>query len=143
MTERELKRLSRTDLLTMMLSLSKENEQLRQQIEQMQQQLSSRTIAIQESGSLAEAALRLNGIFEAAQAACEQYTENIRQRSENQEQICAQIERETRRKCERMIAQAKKQADALLQEAASKAQESKDSYSWLRDLMNDVPSTQD
>ena len=143
MTERELKRLSRTDLLTMMLSLSKENEQLRQQIEQMQQQLSSRTIAIQESGSLAEAALRLNGIFEAAQAACEQYTENIRQRSENKEQICAQMERETRRKCERMIAQAKKQADALLQEAASKAQESKDSYSWLRDLMNDVPNTQD
>lgn len=143
MTERELKRLSRTDLLTMMLSLSKENEQLRQQIEQMQQQLSSRTIAIQESGSLAEAALRLNGIFEAAQAACEQYTENIRQRSENQEQICAQMERETRRKCERMIAQAKKQADALLQEAASKAQESKDSYSWLRDLMNDAPNTQD
>ncbi|MBP3673357.1 MAG: hypothetical protein J6J18_05955 [Oscillospiraceae bacterium] len=143
MTERELKRLSRTDLLTMMLSLSKENEQLRQQIEQMQQQLSSRTIAIQESGSLAEAALLLNGIFEAAQAACEQYTENIRQRSENQEQICARMERETRQKCERMIAQAKKQADALLQEAASKAQESKDSYSWLRDLMNDAPNTQD
>ena len=80
MTERELKRLSRADLLAMMLSLSKENAQLRQQLEQMEQQLSNRTIAIQESGSLAEASLRLNGIFEAAQAACEQYTENIRER---------------------------------------------------------------
>ena len=137
MTERELKRLSRADLLAMMLSLSKENAQLRQQLEQMEQQLSNRTIAIQESGSLAEASLRLNGLFEAAQAACEQYTENIRERYENQEQICAQMENETRKKCSLMIAQAKKQAEKILKEATDQARENGESYAWLRDLMQD------
>ena len=69
MTDKELKRLSRTDLLNMMLNLSKENEALRRRLAEAEEKLNSREIAIEESGSLAEAALRLNGIFEAAQAA--------------------------------------------------------------------------
>lgn len=78
MTEKDLKRLSRKDLLEMLLELSRENEQLRKQLE-------DRTIQIEKSGSLAEAALRLNGLFEATQAACEQYTLNIRQRMEQEQ----------------------------------------------------------
>lgn len=41
----------------------------------------NRKIQIEEAGSLAEAALRLNGIFEAAQKAADQYLYNLRQRS--------------------------------------------------------------
>ena len=36
-------------------------------------------IAIEKAGSLAEAALQLNSVFEAAQNACAQYTQNIQQ----------------------------------------------------------------
>lgn len=104
MTAKELKRLRRSDLLEMLLTLRKENEQLRQQLECAQKQLENKKIEIDNSGSLAEAALRLNGIFEAAHAACEQYTENIRQR-------LAQQELEAQQKCEEMLAQAKQQAD--------------------------------
>ncbi len=80
MTAKELKRLRRSDLLEMLLELSKENQALRQELAKAHQQLQDRTILIQESGSLAEAALRLNGVFEAAQAACQQYEENLRMR---------------------------------------------------------------
>ena len=80
MTPKELRRLRRSDLMEMLLELSKENLQLRQELEEARQQLRDRTIAIEECGSLAEAALRLNGIFEAAQAACAQYEENLRLR---------------------------------------------------------------
>ena len=80
MTAKELKRLRRSDLLEMLLDLSKENQALRQELAKARQQLQDRTIRIQESGSLAEAALRLNGVFEAAQAACQQYEENLRLR---------------------------------------------------------------
>ena len=104
MTAQELKRLRRSDLLEMLLALRKENEQLREQLEQAQKQLEIRRIKVNNSESLAEAALRLNGIFEAAQAACEQYAENIKLRGQQQEQ-------ETRAKCEQMLAQAKKQAE--------------------------------
>ena len=85
MTEKELKKLSRRELLAMLLDLSRENEQLRSQLD-------SRIIRIERSGSLAEAALRLNGLFEATQAACEQYTQNVKQR-------CAQMEQESRNRC--------------------------------------------
>lgn len=43
----------------------------------------SRTIELEEAGSIAEAALKLNGIFEVAQQAADQYLMNIRRMSEN------------------------------------------------------------
>lgn len=78
MTQRELKKLSRTDLIEMMLELSKENEVLRESLAQARKKLEDRTITIENAGSLAEAALSLNGVFEAAQAAANQYLQNIR-----------------------------------------------------------------
>ena len=86
MTPKELRRLRCSDLMEMLLQLSKENLQLRQDLEDARQQLQEKQIKIEESGSLAEAALRLNGIFEAAQAACDQYTENVRIRYRELEQ---------------------------------------------------------
>lgn len=82
MTPKELRRLRRSDLMEMLLELSKENLQLRQELEEANRQLKDRSIQIEQSGSLAEAALRLNGVFEAAQAACRQYEENLRMRCE-------------------------------------------------------------
>ena len=66
MTELELKHLRRADLVEILLDLSKENEILRAQLERARTQLADRTIAVENAGSLAEAALRLNGVFEAA-----------------------------------------------------------------------------
>lgn len=85
MTDKELKKLSRADLLEMLLAQTKENEQLKEQITQLQKQLHERQIMIDQSGSIAEAALKLNGIFEAAQNAADQYLENIRRLGRTQE----------------------------------------------------------
>ncbi len=97
MTAKELKRLRRSDLMEMLLELSKENAELRKQLQKAEHKLMDRQIAIEESGSLAEAALRLNRIFEDAQAACEQYKQNVRQR-------CEQMEATTRSRCAAMAA---------------------------------------
>lgn len=78
MTKKQLKRLRRSDLLEMLLALSKENDQLRQELTDANKQLAEKKICIEEAGSIAEAALKLNGVFEAAQAACEQYLQSIR-----------------------------------------------------------------
>lgn len=78
MTEKELHKLKRAELLEMMLAQSREIEVLRARIEELETKLADREIRIRESGSIAEAALQLNGIFEAAQAAADQYLENIR-----------------------------------------------------------------
>lgn len=84
------------------------------------QQLASREIAIAEAGSIAEAALNLNGVFSAAQAACSQYIDNMKQRSEQQERLCADMERETKEKCARMVLDAQKAANAHWEQANQK-----------------------
>lgn len=101
MTSKELKRLRRTDLMEMLLELSKENAQLRQQLEEANAKLADRQLQVEQAGSLAEAALKLNGIFEAAQAACEQYEYNIRLRSQQLEQQKTQPEKPVKRRGKR------------------------------------------
>lgn len=78
MTDKELRRLSRRELLEMLLAETKENQRLRTQLEQAQAELDSRRILLEQSGSMAEAALRLNGVFEAADRAAQQYLDSIR-----------------------------------------------------------------
>ena len=50
--------------------------------EEMAEWKKSRRIELEKAGSIAEASLRLNGVFEAAQKAADQYLENLRQLSE-------------------------------------------------------------
>lgn len=78
MTDRELKKLSRAELLEMLVAQMKENEALSQRLQAAEAALESRRIEVEQSGTMAEAALRLNGIFEAADRAAEQYLENVR-----------------------------------------------------------------
>lgn len=76
MTDKELRRLSRADLLEMLIDQSKELQELRKETEELRAELQKREIAISQAGSIAEASLMLNGVFEAAQAACQEYVEN-------------------------------------------------------------------
>lgn len=135
MTDRELRKLSRADLLELLLAQLKENEQLRGQLEAAREQLSQRKIEIDKAGSIAEASLRLNGVFQAAQDACAQYMENIEQLSTRQEQLCAQMQRETQEKCDRMIADAKSQSQAYWDAVSRKVQEVTSSYEELRTIL--------
>lgn len=109
MTQKELHRLHRQDILQLLLTQSEETDQLRKELAETQEALSvmeanyerlrkrldhkdeqihhlrdmleehrkRRRIELEEAGSIAEAALRLNGIFEAAQKAADQYLYNL------------------------------------------------------------------
>ena len=77
MTEKELRCLSRAELLEMLLAQTEENRQLKRELKEARDALSNRQIAIEESGTMAEAALKLNGVFEAADRAVQQYLENM------------------------------------------------------------------
>ena len=78
MKERDLNKLKRSELLELMLAQSQEIDELRTELEQAREALKRREIAIAEAGNIAEAALRLNQVFEQAQAAADQYLENVR-----------------------------------------------------------------
>ena len=87
MTERELRRLSRTDLLELLLAQRKENEQLRCLLDQTQAQLADRTIKINNAGSIAEASLQVEGVFQAAQAAADLYIDAAKKKAKEIEDI--------------------------------------------------------
>ena len=83
MTDRELRKLSRAELLELLLEESRENERLRAQLQEMNEKLADRAIRIERAGSIAEAALQLNGVFQAAEEAAAQYLENVRRLAVN------------------------------------------------------------
>lgn len=84
MTDKELSRLKRSELLELLIAQDKELEDLRSRISDLEAKLENREITIQEAGSIAEAAVRLNGLFETAQKVADQYLMNVRRLSDSQ-----------------------------------------------------------
>lgn len=78
MEQKELRKLRRVDLLELLVTQAKENEQLRQQVQKLQAELNSRKILVEKAGSIADASIALNKLFETAQATANQYLENIK-----------------------------------------------------------------
>ena len=113
MTDKELRKLSRAELLEMLIAQVKENEALQARLDEAAAQLEDRRIAVEESGSLAEAALRLNQVFADADAAAAQYISNLKQRSEQ----CERMEADTRKKCEEMLAKTESRCRAAEEKA--------------------------
>ena len=91
-TEKELRKLNRTELLEMLIAQSKRLSRVEEELSAAQKELERRKIAITTSGSLAEAALKLNGIFEAADQAAAQYLDSLREQESNAEHIIAEAE---------------------------------------------------
>ena len=123
MTDKELRHMSRGELLQMLITQIEENNALQEQLEQAEAQLQDRQIAAEQAGSLAEAALSLNGIFQAAQAAADQYLENIQRMNSEQEDVCRQIQAGAEKKAEKIVQEA--------EEYRRKAHEEADEY-WKK-----------
>lgn len=125
MTEKQLKKLSRAELLEILIQQAKRNDSLEaelaelktfyeEKISEYEALLERKTIAIEESGSIAEASLKLSGIFEAAQQAADIYLENIRT-----------IEKETEERCRTMQEEAKKICIQKIRKAGNASKSSK------------------
>lgn len=160
MTDKELKSLNRKDLLEMLLRLSNENQALKEQLHKAEIALQNRQFKIDKAGSIAEAALQLNGVYEAAQAACQQYMENIESLSHRQETICAhmeaesrakaeamldaarkqksEMERDTQAQCAAMVSKAKAQSDAYWDEVSKKLEKFYEEHTELRKLLDNL-----
>ena len=106
MTSKELKRLSRADLLELLLAQTRETETLKKKLQEAEEELENRRFRMSNAGSLAEAMVEINNVMAAAQAAADQYLENI-----------AAMEAETRQKCEKMLQAAAQEARKILEKA--------------------------
>lgn len=77
MAENRLSRMSRKELLEMLLEQSRLLDSREKEIERLNALLEDRRVTAEKAGSIAEAALQLSGIFEAAQRAADIYLESI------------------------------------------------------------------
>ena len=117
MTDKELRKLRRDDLLQILLNQQRQIDELNEALERARGELSQRRIALEESGSIAEAALKLNGVFEAAQASADQFMAETRER---EEALRAKAESEAQRAqsvSDDLVRSARSEADRILREA--------------------------
>ncbi len=117
MTERELKKLSRNELLDMLIYQAEENKKLREELETSRLELLKREIAIEKSGSLAEASMYISDLFDSADRAAKIYLENIEQRK-----------RETDAECERRIAEAQERVNDIISGAINAIRQGSEAY---------------
>lgn len=106
-TNKELQKLGRPALLALLLEQAKQFEELEQRLNAAEAALESRQLQMAQCGSIAEASLKLNGVFEAAQAAAEQYRINA--------------ERIAQEQAEEILRQAREEAAEILRNAENAA----------------------
>lgn len=104
---KRLRRLSRAELLELLLAESRETERLRQKLEMAEAALADRHIRMESAGDLANAVIEFNGVMQTAQAAAEQYLENI-----------AEMKQQTQQQCRQMLEKARADADRIRSHAA-------------------------
>lgn len=106
MIGKELKRLSRRELVDIIYQLKKNEQENREKIDALEEELQEKRIRISVAGSIAEAATDITRIFSIAQNTADLYLREIESMKE-----------ETEKECAKMLETAKKQAEMILAEA--------------------------
>lgn len=103
MTEKELRKLRRTELLELLVEQGRVVERLQKEVTDLRREAEERRINIGKAGSIAEASLSLTKIFEDAEEASKMYLENIERLSHDQDRVIAAREEESKKKAEQLI----------------------------------------
>lgn len=90
MTEKELRKLNRYQLLELLMIQTKRVEELETQLEEIQSQRNQQQVQLSRLGSMAEVAMQVSGVLEAAQSAAELYLQAARSQAERMEQEAAE-----------------------------------------------------
>lgn len=111
--------LSKNEMMMVMHDQEQEIEKLKSQVEELQAKLDGYDIKVSESGSLAEAAAKVSGLFEAAQLTVDTYLENMKKRDEESEAVFADVQKQA----DQIIAEAEEVANKRLAAADAEIEE--------------------
>ena len=117
MAKKELKRMSREELAELLLIERRRISELEEEVAALNAKLEEREIKIENAGSIAEASLSLNGVFESTEAACRQYIENVERLCSDREKSSRIREESSKKESGEIIEKAKKDAEKILAEA--------------------------
>lgn len=111
MTDKEFRRLSRSQLIDIIYQLQLKQEELAADNEKLSEALGDKRIRINKAGSIAEAALEIHNVMQAAQDAAEHYLEEIQIRANDE---CQRILKEAQGKAAAIIEKARQEAAEIL-----------------------------
>lgn len=103
LTERDLRKLNRYQLLELLVVQTERADKLQQKLEAAEHRLNDRDLQLTALGSIAEASLQLSGVFQAAQNAADQYLNQAKKRA-------AEIEAAAHEKAAAILAEAEVRA---------------------------------
>lgn len=135
MTEKQLRKLTRAELLELLIEQTKKNAELEKEIADCKAELEGREIKIENAGSIAEAALQLNGIFEAAQKSADQYIENIKKLEDEVALKCEKMEEATKKICVEKIQQAEAESNTYWEDVSVKLQKFYEAHPGLEEAL--------
>lgn len=76
--KKTLKKMSKLELVELLVEQEREIQSLKQQLEEKEKLMEERTLRLEQFGNIAQAALAVNEVFEAAQRAADQYVDSIK-----------------------------------------------------------------
>lgn len=109
MISKELKKLSRRELVDIIYQLKKNEQEKQAEIAALEEALQEKRIRVSVAGSIAEAAADITQIFSTAQRTADLYLHEI-----------AAMKDDTEKQCAKMLQEAQKQAELILAEARDK-----------------------
>ena len=123
MADRELRHMRRTELVEILFALKQSEDQLKTENAALTAQLAQRQIHLDKAGSIAQAALELNHVFEAAQAAADDYLASVQAANQDVQAAADAIRDQARADAAQILAEAQAQADRLLAQTQRECQE--------------------
>ena len=90
----DLKHLSRSELIDLIYEMKKREIELQTRLDEAEAQLQSKVITIAEAGSIADAAMQLNGVFQAAQMAADTYLISIKEKEEELSRLIEEVKKD-------------------------------------------------
>ena len=121
MTDKEFKRLSRSQLIEIIYQFQIKVEELTQENQTLNTALEDKRLRITRAGNIADAALEVNNVMQSAQNAAQQYLEEIRSLYAEIDEECERIREKTNKEADAVIEQAKTEAAAILDKARADA----------------------
>ena len=106
MTEKDLKKLNRYQLLELLIVQTDRADKLQAKLDIAEKQLADQELQICSLGSIAEASMQLKGVFQAAQDAADMYIGAAKKRAE-------EIEDAAHKKAAEILVQAQEQAHRI------------------------------
>ena len=138
MTDKELRHLSRSELLETLTAQNKQIELMQAKIDELQAALDNRDIVIDRAGSIAEASMQLNGIFTAAQATADQYLDNIERIRHQTDAECARKRASCVARIREMQMHAQQEMEEYLSIVSARMKELRADFPEMEQILADI-----